>query len=1194
MDKTAATILIRATFNNPFDKERFRYFSKNLLNSMEESTFTYRGNYIPDSFRSHVRTLERIGKYVDPEGNKIDILVVQLIKDRALEFARTTQRNFAAWYLDGSRGGEQKDAALVAFVSPNNDDWRFSLVKMDYSLKESKSGKLKAEKELTPARRWSFLVGTNENSHTAQKQLIPLLQDETMPLLSDLEQAFNIETVTKEFFEKYRGLFFRVTEELDELLKKDALLRVDFTSKGVDTADFAKKLLGQIVFLYFLQKKGWFGVEKNREWGTGPKNFLRQLFEKKLSGYQNFFNDVLEPLFYEALATDRGAISYYDRFKCRIPFLNGGLFDPPQYYSWEKTDIVLPNELFSNQATTKEGDVGTGIIDIFDRYNFTVKEDEPLEKEVAVDPEMLGKVFENLLEVKDRKSKGTYYTPREIVHYMCQESLVNYLATELEDIASKEDLELLVKLGETAIEHDTRIEMHGKETSTYSYKVPESIRINVELIDEKLANIRVCDPAIGSGAFPVGMMGEIVRVRDTLTSYIKEKRDRSTYDLKRHTIQNCLYGVDIDPGAVEIAKLRLWLSLVVDEEDLAQIKPLPNLDYKIMQGNSLLEEYEGIKLFDENLLTIARIDHQATIDKVKAQISVLSRKYFDLNSRGKLTKVIKQEIENEVKNHKNDLKKIYDSQEQKPAAQGLFDLESEAEKRADQLKRLHTGYFEASSRSRKDELKKKIETLEWDLIEATLRENNKESALDQLKNFRNANTKPFFLWKLHFAEVFQEKGGFDVVIANPPYLEARSPDFDDDMKRKLQKAVERRWPVSAELVSRGSDLLIYFFELGLYVANAHGSVVFITQNSWLDTDYGKKFQRFLMNNTCVKAIIDSDYKYFDSSYGPNINTVISLFEGKNPSENNEIVFARVNKNFSHCPLTPRNLVDVSSKFRVVHYSDVVLDRFKWGILLSVDDTIIQMIEKLFVKGKKIEDMLNVAIGQGINLSRDFLVDGKLVREFNLSDEVLIPIHSKKEGAPFVLEDTATKIIDSNRISPQESKSLRAKGIKLFDPKSTTKVRPILILPRGVSRHYCAYNLTGAYSDSGVDIYNVGETLADEDKLNLWLFLNSSICWLLREISGRKNLGGGLLKAEATDLKAFPVYYQFGKNKEIQRIYQSLKGREALATIEEIKTPEHKDIDRLVFNYLEIDDNERKKILNELELILNNRFGKART
>ena len=395
---------------------------------------------------------------------------------------------------------------------------------MDYTLEETPSGKTKIKTELTPARRFSFLVGENESSHTAQAQLLPILQDDKNdPLLSDLEKAFSIEVVTREFFDKYRKLFHSVKESLDKLVEKNEAIRKDFKAKEVNTVDFAKKLLGQIVFLYFLQKKGWFGVERDKEWGTGPKNFLRLLFEKKIVHYQNFFNDILEPLFYEALALER-TNDFYSRFNCKIPFLNGGLFDPINNYDWVHTDILMPDDLFSNTDRTKEGDVGTGILDVFDRYNFTVKEDEPLEKEVAVDPEMLGKVFENLLEVKDRKSKGTYYTPREIVHYMCRESLINYLATELEGKVAKGDIETLVRFGEASVEHEAYIEKQGKETITYSHRLPPAIQENATHIDSKLENIRVCDPAVGSGAFPVGMMSEIIHARNALNPFLADKK----------------------------------------------------------------------------------------------------------------------------------------------------------------------------------------------------------------------------------------------------------------------------------------------------------------------------------------------------------------------------------------------------------------------------------------------------------------------------------------------------------------------------------------------------------------------------------------------------------------------------------------------------------------------------------------------
>jgi hypothetical protein len=204
-----------------------------------------------------------------------------------------------------------------------------------------------------------------------------------------------------------------------------------------------------------------------------------------------------------------------------------------------------------------------------------VNEAGPLEQDVAIDPEMLGTVFENLIEENRRKGLGSYYTPREIVCFMCVECLITYLHAALngnEEIVPRADLETLVRL----------------EPYSFYEAAPQSIAKHARLIDDALAAITVCDPAVGSGAFLVGIMTEIVRVRCALTPYFNDPNERSPYHFKRHAIQNCLYGVDIDSGAIEIARLRLWLSLIMDEEDVKHIKPLPNLDYKIVAGNSLL------------------------------------------------------------------------------------------------------------------------------------------------------------------------------------------------------------------------------------------------------------------------------------------------------------------------------------------------------------------------------------------------------------------------------------------------------------------------------------------------------------------------------------------------------------------------------------------------------------------------------
>jgi type I restriction-modification system DNA methylase subunit len=900
MEKSQARSLIHQTFTQPFEKGGFLHFIKELLNRIDESKAApWNKTYVKDAFKPGINRFERLATYADPSGEKIDVLVVYLEKESSLERARTFLRNFVADYLV-TRG--QKEAALVAFVSPSDADWRFSLVKMEYTTEEAETGKVKVSENLTPARRYSFLVGENEDSHTAQAQLLNILADsDHNPTLEDLERAFGVERVTKEFFEQYKSLFLDLKDELDELLTRDSRVRRDFEKKGVDTVDFAKKLLGQIVFLYFLQKKGWFGVARDAEWGTGPKNYLRLLFESRArigafsksgSSGVNFFNDVLEPLFYEALAKGDREDDYYGHFHCKIPFLNGGLFDPLNGYDWVHTDIDLPDALFSNGEKTEKGDKGTGILDVFDRYNFTVNEAEPLEKEVAVDPEMLGKVFENLLEVKERKSKGSFYTPREIVHYMCRQSLVSYLEKELAEASvPRLDIETLMRVGEQAA--DFELARLDKSTG-YRPQLPKSIETNALLLDRKLEEIAVCDPAVGSGAFLVGMMSEIVRARKTLTPYFSDKSRRTAYEFKRHAIQSSLYGVDIDPGAVEIAKLRLWLSLVVDEDDIKEIKPLPNLDYKIMQGDSLVEEFEGIRLFDKRLVEVPSRDLKAEKVALNARITELSHQFFDLHGRGNRDKQTRRVIEKEIAKLKKEMKALDTpvAAAALPAQREINDLFSEAQQKLPQLKELHDELFEASSGLRKREIRESLSALEWDIMQATVRDGLREleQKLDLLKQelgnsrrkkepakildtlerklaevkaqkeerqkagkhlneLRDTSTKPFFLWRLHFLEVFQRKDGFDVVIGNPPYIRVQT--LQDSAPRQVEYL--KAHYVAA---SKGNfDIYVVFVERGLGLLQARGNLSYILPHKFFNAQYGQPLRKLLSEGKHVSHVV---------------------------------------------------------------------------------------------------------------------------------------------------------------------------------------------------------------------------------------------------------------------------------------------------------------------------------------------------
>lgn len=873
MKKNEATRIVEDVFKNKFSEDNFQTFIVNLLKNYTAVGKVREGQYIREAYRSFVTKYKVVGTYIDSDDSSVDILCVHLNKETSLERARTAQRNFIADYLKNTTQGK-RDAALVAFVSPTEVDWRFSFVKLEYSL-ELIEGNIQANENLTMAKRYSFLVGKNEGAHTVLSRFVPLIESDSDPKLKELEDAFSIEKVTNEFFEKYCELFHEMNDSLVKLIAKDGSLRKDFESKEISTSDFTKKTLGQMAFLYFLQKKGWFGVAPNKPWGSGPKNFIRELFKRKEKYGKNFFNDVLEPLFYEALAQDRGSESIYPRLNnCRMPFLNGGLFEPMNGYSWETTDVFLPDSLFSNSNKTQEGDEGDGILDVFDRYNFTVNENEPLEKEVAVDPEMLGKVFENLLEIEDRKSKGAFYTPREIVHYMCQESIINFLHSSLSDEVERTDIANFIHRGTSHLQNEAMVLERGKETDTYKFILPESIRNSAREIDVLLSNIKVCDPAVGSGAFPLGMLNEVVRARQVLSILLKNKI--SQYELKLHTISHSIYGVDIDSGAVEIAKLRLWLALVVEERDPL---PLPNLDYKIMQGNSLLAEYEGIKLFDDSFLENAKnADNEK--NEVARKLSQLQKEYFELHFQEKLTDIKEHEFKKQIKQLQKRQSAFAKKSLDEPTEMGLFDEVSKhriINEKTERLQRYVEEFVSESRRTNKQNLKEKIDNLKWELIESALEEQGMESKVTEVKKLRKRNVKPFFIWKLEFSDVFKEKDGFDVVIANPPYIGQKN---NNDIFQMVKKS-----SLGKRFHQRRMDYFYFFFHIALDMAKVNGVIAFITTNYYLTATYADKLRLDLKERSILRELINfNEFKIFESAMGQH-NIISILSKGQNNSEN---------------------------------------------------------------------------------------------------------------------------------------------------------------------------------------------------------------------------------------------------------------------------------------------------------------------
>ena len=893
MNKTEAKNLIINTFEKPFEKEQFVNFIMNLLNLKSDEIIYKRpstGIYTTKVFMDYIKSFYRIAKYEDDSGKKIDILIVKLKKETSLERARSMQRNFIAWYLKGSRG-YYKDAALVAFVSPDNDDWRFSFVKIQYLFKESKTAEM-----LSSALRYSFLVGKNEISYTAQSQLIPfLLDDKNKTTLKMLEQAFSVEKVSDKFFQDYNELYKKAMKEFENnnvfkiILEQNSNLTVDL---------FVRKLLGQIVFMYFLQKKGWLGIKIDEPgWKNGNRKFLRWAFEDCKKKNKNYFDRFLQPLFYAGF-NKKEELFQYDEFQFKIPFLNGGLFE--ELFHWESAFINPTNTLFSNDKIDKEGNIGTGILDIFDRYNFTIDENTRLEKEIAVDPEMLGKVFENLLPENLRKGKGTYYTPREIVAYMTKESLINYLNTKIsaddsdDNSRTEEKIRRLFDYKDLYInKKNTEIKKHGKEFEQQFYEMLDI----VEDVNKHLKAIKIVDPACGSGAFPMGILLEIVSLREYIENEFLDNKI-SNYKLKKDTIQNSIYGVDIDPGAVVIAKLRFWLSLVVDAE---KPEPLPNLDYKIMQGNSLIESFEGIdlsKVMADKNFVITQIDSQMNLlgdngkqqkfvfsDKRKETIISLKNKYYLATDPIK-KKEIHKKIDKIVLEH------IYYNLEIEKEELRLT-LQELKNNLRNKTKNLHN-FSQLKQLLERDKEAQKIREIKKEIFEI-------DKKFGKLKELQKSIERPYFLWHLFFSEIFEnEDSGFDIVIGNPPYINIyRIPEE----QRKLFLAKPRLYRSAAFKF----DIYILFIELGLNILNIKGSLCFITSNKWLNQKYGSKIRKILLKETEIKQIIDfKKIKVFDTS---TVDTNILIFRNIK-SENNSIQVASFSGEESLDRLSYKNMFNI--------------------------------------------------------------------------------------------------------------------------------------------------------------------------------------------------------------------------------------------------------------------------------------------
>ena len=723
-----------------------------------------RENYAEKAKNAGIRHIKYIGDLTEKNYNadNIALLDVTLDDSKNIERSRVNIQQLIRSIMDY----RQHLMIVFHYEDVTDKQWRFSYAYKGDSLKDT-----------TSAKRYTYVFGRGYRGRTAAERF-QILADSPRNN-ENFEEAFSVAALSDEFFDKYRAYYAAFVEyitgerysderELNNQLSKFNWLQKDsnnqftavFESKAKEARDYIKKMFGRIVFLYFLQRKGWL-YDNN---GVGDSQYMKHLFEKaERDGIaETFLDDVLELLFFYVLNTKKEqrvetALADNKDIKilpgwAHIDYLNGGLFNPDEIDPKKCTfPAIYFKELFS----------------FLDGYNFTIDENDQEDAEIGIDPEMLGRIFENLLE--DNKDKGAFYTPKEIVEYMCRESLIAYLQVNPKHYTQDKARNFIETLDIDILNEEERKE-----------------------IERRLISVKICDPAIGSGAFPMGIVNLLAKTFIVLRTYSSIDQAK----MKRYIMQNSIYGVDIEQGAVDIARLRFWLAMVVEEE---KALPLPNLHFKVMQGNSLVESYKGRDL-----------------SKICLSTGSSGIGGFDFSGYQELLR--------------NDIRKFYET-----------DTHEERDKTLNEIKNL--------------------------VITQIFEETQDQNLLKDIKDV-SANEK-FFLWHTWFADVF-EKGGFDIVIGNPPYLK----------EGRANKAIFEAVKDSPYYIGK-MDIWYMFACLGLDMLKPDGNLCFIATNNWVTSSGAKKLRQKINTDAQIIQLCDfKDYMIFKTA---SIQTMIMQFK-KNKAE----------------------------------------------------------------------------------------------------------------------------------------------------------------------------------------------------------------------------------------------------------------------------------------------------------------------
>lgn len=813
------------------------------------------------------------------DGRSLAIYVFEVKDNVLIERNRKGLRDIAAKPIDLSI----IHGALAFYYSKNVPDYRLTFIAKQTSFNEY--GEL--VKSETAPKRYTFLLGKNEPCRTATDRLYELISKRrnNSIYLADVTEAFSVERLNKEFFAGYKAQYNKFLQQL---------------SDTKPNRDYVKKLLGRIVFLQFLQKKGWMGVPASRpDWTGGDKNYLAHLIEH-YEGHNRLLTEVLEYLFFNTLNEKRNGDIADKRLgdNIKIPYLNGGLFEKDNI---DRLDIDFPYSYFKE------------LIDFFDMYNFTIDENDPDDSEVGIDPEMLGHIFENLLE--DNKDKGAFYTPKEIVHYMCRQSVIQYLKAHESDEQYAEPIEQLINNG---------IVMPILQTK---YVASRFMKL--------LKEVKVCDPAIGSGAFPMGILYVLYYAIHNLQPHADPKGSFDSTETKREIIQNNIFGVDIEQGAVDIARLRFWLALVVDADEP---QPLPNLDYKITCGNSILHRF-SLDVPIENVFTEYNKNKS---DDEKMSLSKYKEKVY------KYTETSDHKEKDEFKNIIEQVKTAFRS--------------NLSDKELLKVKKIKTKIFNLETPllfgERTKEEKNEVKKLKKQLAQI-------EKEHEDIKN--NKIYEHSFEWRFEFPALLNDYGdfiGFDIIIGNPPYG-AKLSNIEKNLFKEYYSDVHMRTP----------ETYCYFISLAFKLVNTNGIVSYIVPNNIFFQNENEKTRSLLLfSHQLIRAINLGDNTFENAD----VPTCIFIANSKE-TENYELKYSDYRK------------YNISNIEWNKDYESISTELIKTvpAYVLGLSNVNIRIINEIKRHGVLI-DSIAEEMASGISTGGDkiFKIDKNVIVDFDIEENIL--------------------------------------------------------------------------------------------------------------------------------------------------------------------------------------------------------------